>query len=137
MTPATAEPPLVGVGVVLVEEGRVLLVQRGHEPAKGMWAVPGGKVSRGETLRAAAAREALEETGLVVEIGEVVWAGEHISDHGHIVLIDFLGLVMGGTLRAGDDADRAEWVSLDEAGGYPLTTTMYELIDVLRHRAPS
>jgi acetyl-CoA carboxylase carboxyl transferase subunit beta len=123
--------------VVLVEEGRILLVQRGHEPSKGMWAVPGGKVSRGETLREAAAREALEETGLVVDIGDVVWAGEHISDYGHIVLVDFLGLVKGGALSPGDDADRAEWVPLDETGDYPLTTTMHELIDILRRRAGS
>jgi acetyl-CoA carboxylase carboxyl transferase subunit beta len=134
MTPAPGEPPLVGVGVVLVEDGRILLVQRGHEPAKGMWAIPGGKISKGESLRAAAAREALEETGLVVEVGDVVWAGEHMSEHGHIVLIDFLGSVVGGSLSPGDDADQAEWVPLDEAGGYPLTTTMYELIDLLRAR---
>jgi acetyl-CoA carboxylase carboxyl transferase subunit beta len=137
MTPAAVEPPLVGVGVVLVEQGRILLVQRGHEPSKGMWAVPGGKVSRDEPLRVAAAREVLEETGLVVEIGEVVWAGEHISDYGHIVLIDFLGSVVSGDISPGDDADRAEWVPLDEADGYPLTSTMYELIDILRHRAQS
>jgi acetyl-CoA carboxylase carboxyl transferase subunit beta len=137
MTHAIDEPPLVGVGVALVEEGRILLVQRGHEPSKGMWAVPGGKVWSGETLRAAAAREVLEETGLVVDIGEVVWAGEHISDFGHIVLIDFLGSVVRGDLSPGDDADRAEWVPLDEASGYPLTTTMYELIDILRRKAGS
>jgi acetyl-CoA carboxylase carboxyl transferase subunit beta len=137
MTHAIDEPPLVGVGVALVEEGRILLVQRGHEPSKGMWAVPGGKVWRGETLREAAAREVLEETGLVVDIGEVVWAGEHISDFGHIVLIDFLGSVVRGDLSPGDDADRAEWVPLDEASGYPLTTTMYELIDILRRKAGS
>ena len=137
MTPATDDPPLVGVGVVLIEGGRILLVQRGREPAKGMWAVPGGKISKGETLRAAAAREAFEETGLVVEVGEVVWAGEHMSEHGHIVLIDFLASVVGGSLVPGDDADRAEWVPVDEAGDYPLTATMYELIDILRDRSQS
>ena len=129
--------PLVGVGVVLVEDGRILLVQRGYEPSKGLWAVPGGKVDFGETLTEAAVREVAEETGLEVEIGEVVWVGEHISEHGHIVLIDFLGSVAGGELTAGDDAERAEWVPLPRAGDYPLTPTMYELIETLGHRPGS
>ena len=133
----TDDRPLVGVGVVLVDAGRLLLVQRGHEPSKGLWAVPGGKVDVGETLRDAAVREVAEETGLDVEIGDVIWVGEHISAHGHIVLIDFLGSVVGGELSAADDADRAEWVPLRRAGDYPLTSTMHELIDVLGHRPGS
>ena len=137
MTPGNGDPPLVGVGVAVVDEGRILLVQRGQEPAKGQWAVPGGKVNGGERLKEAAAREVAEETGLDVEIGEVIWVGEHISEHGHIVLIDFLGRVVGGELTAGDDADQAEWVPLDDAGGYPLTSTMYELIEILGARAGS
>lgn len=131
------DSPLVGVGVAIVRDGRLLLVQRGHEPAKGLWAVPGGKVDFGERLREAAAREVREETGLEVEVGEVIWAGEHISDFGHIVLVDFVGSVIGGELEAADDADRAEWVPLSEAAGYPLTHTMYELVDILRARTGS
>jgi len=123
--------------VAVVDEGRILLVRRGNEPGRGLWAVPGGKVDRGERLVDAAAREVEEETGLTVEIGDLVWAGEHISDHGHIVLIDFLGKVIGGVLVAGDDADQAEWVPLEKVREYPLTDTMYDLIEVLLSRPRS
>jgi mutator protein MutT len=125
------------VGVAVIDQGRILLVQRGSDPGRGRWAVPGGKVELGERLKEAAAREVREETGLTVEIGELIWAGEHISDQSHIVLIDFLGTLVGGDLAAGDDADRAEWVPLDEAGDYPLTETMYRLIEVLLSRPGS
>lgn len=108
------------------------MVKRGREPGKGLWAVPGGKVRRGEPLAEAARREVLEETGLNVEIGEVIWVGEHLSDDHHIVLIDFLGTVIEGNLEAADDADDARWVELSEAEEYPLTPTMYELVEELR-----
>jgi acetyl-CoA carboxylase carboxyl transferase subunit beta len=124
--------PLVGVGVVLVEDGSILLVKRGHDPGKGLWAVPGGKVRPGERLEDAARREVLEETGLVVEVAQVVWVGEHIDPGYHIVLIDFAGTVRGGDLAAADDADEVRWVPLADTGKYPLTETMYDLIDTLR-----
>jgi ADP-ribose pyrophosphatase YjhB (NUDIX family) len=91
----------------------------------------------GERLTEAAAREVREETGLLVEVGQLIWAGEHISDQVHIVLIDFLGTLIGGNLAAGDDADRAEWVPLEQAVDFPLTETMYELVAVLISRARS
>lgn len=127
----TANTPLVGVGVVVVDDGRILLVKRGHDPGKGLWAVPGGKVELGERLRDAAIREVREETGLEIEPGEIVWVGEHIEGERHIVLIDFAGTVRGGVLAAADDADDARWVALDEAHEYPLTSTMEDLIQTL------
>lgn len=126
------EPPQVGVGVAVVEDNKILLVKRGREPSKGLWAVPGGKVEWGEAMKSAARREVLEETGLDVEIGDVVWVGEHLSDDHHIVLIDFIGAARGGTLEASDDAEEVRWVDLSAAEEYPLTPTMYELIEELR-----
>jgi 8-oxo-dGTP diphosphatase len=123
--------PLVGVGVVLVEDGSILLVKRGHDPGKGLWAVPGGKVRPGERLEDAARREVQEETGLTVDVAQVLWVGEHIDPGHHIVLIDFAGTVRGGDLAAADDADEVRWVPLADAGEYPLTETMYDLIDTL------
>lgn len=129
MTPS--DPPQVGVGVAVTDGTQILLVKRGRDPGRGLWAVPGGKVHRGETLKQAARREVMEETGLETEIGDVVWVGEHLSDTHHIVLIDFEGTPIGGTLAAADDADEARWVELADAADYPLTPTMYELIERL------
>jgi 8-oxo-dGTP diphosphatase len=127
-----SDHPLVGVGVVIVSDGAILLVQRGREPGIGLWAVPGGKVRRGETMRDAARREAREETGLDVEVSDVIWVGEHIDDDHHLVLVDFAASVIGGILAAADDADDVRWVSLADTSGYPLTPTMYDLLDTLR-----
>ena len=127
-----ADRPLIGVGVALVVNGSILLIKRGREPGKGLWAVPGGKVNLGERLRDAAVREVREETGLDVDLGDVVWVGEHFYEGGHIVLIDFVGSVRGGELAVGDDADEVRWVGMGEVHEYPLTLTMEDLIQTLK-----
>ena len=129
------ERPLVGVGVVVIDQGRMLLVERGSGPLVGSWAIPGGKVRYGERLTDAAVREIQEETGLEVALGNVVWVGEALGEDDppehHVVLVDYAGRVTGGELVAGDDASAAAFVPLEELRSLPLTPTMYDLLEKL------
>jgi mutator protein MutT len=126
--------PLVGVGAVIVHQGRAVIVQRGSEPLKGQWSIPGGALELGETLRQCAVREALEETGLQVEAGEVlgVFDAVYREPDGriqyHYVLIDFACRLIGGDLRAGGDATQARWVTLEELTDYPIAETARKVI---------
>lgn len=128
------EHPLVGVGAVIVEGGRVLLVRRGRPPLLGRWSIPGGLVELGETLRAAAKREALEETGLTVEVGKVIEVldrivpGENDRPQYHYVLIDFLCRVAGGEPRAGGDATEIAWAAESELARYDLEPVAVDVI---------
>jgi ADP-ribose pyrophosphatase YjhB (NUDIX family) len=124
----------VGVGAVIVRDGALLMVERGRPPRVGEWAVPGGKVRWGERLEDAVVREVHEETGLVVEVGELVWSGQTIGPDWHFILMDFEAVVVGGTLTPGDDAADAAWVGLDEVTDLPVTSSMHDLIDLLRRR---
>lgn len=111
--------PLVGVGAVVVEQGRVLLVRRGTEPLKGQWSLPGGMLELGESLTGGVMREVREETGLIVETVELVELLDRIQRDGervryHYVLADYLCRVVGGSLQAATDADAVRWVERDE-----------------------
>jgi 8-oxo-dGTP diphosphatase len=115
--------PVVGVGGVVVADGKALLVKRAHDPRKGEWSLPGGRVELGETLVDATRREIREETGLDVDIGPIVEIFDRIHrDNGrvryHFVIVDFLCTCTGGTLCAGDDADDVAWVSESELDTY-------------------
>src|SRR3954470_10445040 len=111
-------PPIVRAGaVVRDDEDRLLRGRRGHPPSVGLWSLPGGRVEPGESPAQAAAREVLEETGLQVEVGELL-ACVRIGDY---LVHDFAADVVGGVLRAGDDATDARWCSFDEAELLPLT----------------
>ncbi len=107
--------PVVGVGAIVIDEDRVLLVERGREPLKGYWSLPGGALELGESLEEGVQREVREESGLDVRIVDRVEVFERITpdEDGkvryHYVLIDYLCEVEGGELRAGDDAAQAVW----------------------------
>jgi 8-oxo-dGTP diphosphatase len=130
--------PLVGVGAVVVDEGRVLLVRRGREPLKGQWSLPGGLLELGESLTAGVAREVQEETGLTVEPIELIELLDRIHrEEGrvryHYVIADYLCRVTGGTLQAASDADDARWVERAEWNSHsalkldPITVRVIEL----------
>ena len=136
-----SEYPVPGVGVAVIDGGRVLLVRKDRGPWADHWAVPGGRVEIGETLADAAIREVREETGLDIRLGPVVWTGEVIDTadppEWHFVLVDFVGFVLGGALAAGDDAAEARWVTPDEARQLVLIPTMPSLLERLGPYLPS
>lgn len=107
-------------GIVRDQSGRILLVRRGQEPAKGLWSIPGGRVEPGESDAAATARELREETGLDVDVGALAGAVERDAPDGSVFVIrDYLCVPSGANsrlveVRAGDDADDAGWFTADE-----------------------
>jgi 8-oxo-dGTP diphosphatase len=122
---------MVGIGAVVVEEGRVLLVRRAHEPLKGHWSLPGGALELGESLHAGVVREVREETGLVVEPLELIELLDRIhradSSEGervryHYVIADYLCRVIGGALKAASDADAVRWVERAEWNSHSALT---------------
>lgn len=119
--------PVPGVGALIIEDGRILLVERGQEPLKGYWSLPGGAVETGETLENALRREVQEETGLevgivhLIEVFERIMPGEDGRTEYHYILMDYVCRPAGGTLQAADDASRAQWFREDEVAGLKIT----------------
>lgn len=126
--------PFIGVGAVIVQNNHVLLIRRGTPPLLGEWSLPGGVLECGETLRDAVAREAREETGLLVETGEMLGVYERIipGDDGrvryHFVLLDFLCRATGGELKAGSDAADVRWFAREELPALNLAFDANEVV---------
>jgi len=119
--------PVVGVGAIILDQGKILLVKRGVEPGKGRWSIPGGAVELGEGLYNALKREVREECGLDVEVDrlmdvvETIIPDENGSLRFHFIVIYFLAHLRGGTLKPASDVADAQWVPLDQAETYDLT----------------
>lgn len=128
------DSPVVGVGAVIIKGGKVLLVKRGKEPGYGRWSIPGGAVNLGEKLARAIEREVLEETGLIVEAGEVVEVYEPVvkDDKGrvrfHYVLIDFLCRYVSGEIKAASDILDAVLAAPEELNKYDLPSATASVI---------
>jgi ADP-ribose pyrophosphatase len=128
--------PRVAVGALVVHEGRVLLVLRGHPPSQGYWAIPGGRVHRGETLQQAAEREILEETGIIIRAGRPIYTFDMIEPDGageirfHYVIVDLAAEYVSGKPIAGDDVRDARWVAPEDLPGLPVNASTLEFLRI-------
>ena len=135
------ERPVIGVGGVVIESGRALLVKRGTEPLLGHWSIPGGTLELGESLQQGVARELLEETGLVVEVLEMIEVFDRIfaepasgaagAAHRlkyHFVIIDYLCQRLSGEAQAGSDVTDVAFAAEHELGNYDLTPTALRVL---------
>ena len=130
------EKPVVGIGGVVIEDGRALLIRRGSEPLRGQWSIPGGTLELGESLQAGVARELLEETALevrvldLIEVFDRIFPAEPSGEDGlergpkfHYVIVDYLCERISGEARAGSDVTDVAFAREDELEKYQLTPT--------------
>jgi 8-oxo-dGTP diphosphatase len=134
--------PILGVGAIILQRDRILLVERGNPPLAGYWSLPGGVLEVGETLEEGVRREVLEETGLLVRPAGVVQIFERIIRDAqglpeyHYVLVDYFCRATGGTLAAATDARRALWVPRRSLAQYIITEGTLPVIEkAFRERA--
>jgi len=137
--------PQCAVGAIVMDKGRMLMVLRDHEPLKGYWTLPGGRVEPGESLREAVVREVREETGLDIDVDGLLGVVERIvrNDDGaieyHYVIMDFVATARGTDVKAGDDAADVRWVPTGELTSLKLTDGLIEFLSdrgVLEGRKP-
>jgi 8-oxo-dGTP diphosphatase len=129
--------PLVGVGGIVIRDGKVLLIRRGVAPSKDLWAIPGGMLKLGETLQEGAEREILEETGVTVKAGAPVYTFDFFERDGdnrvkyHYVIVDMMADYIGGEPKGADDALDARWLSADELKGLPVSNNTIKLLNAV------
>jgi 8-oxo-dGTP diphosphatase len=120
--------PRVAVGAIVVRDGALLMVRRARDPARGLWTVPGGHLESGEHLAEAVRREVAEETGLEVEVRELMGILEVVGDP-HFVILDFVAAVVGDTAPlSGDDVSEARWVALEDVPELDCTPRFVETL---------
>lgn len=128
------EHPVPAVGAIVIHEGKVLVVRRGQAPARGVWAVPGGRVELGESLREATEREVLEETGVEVRAGEPVWAFDSVIRDAderiryHYVIVDYMAAYVAGDPHGRDDVTEARWMTPEELARHEVSAPTVELL---------
>lgn len=131
-TQTPANRPQLAVSAGIFRDGKVLLVRRAREPAKGIYTFPGGRVEFGESLTEAVAREVREETGLTIEIvGLAGWREAlpaRTGGHGHFVILPFAARWVSGEIMLNDELDDARWLPPDDLGGLPITTGLETVI---------
>jgi 8-oxo-dGTP diphosphatase len=132
MSPPTQ--PIAGVGAIVFHDDAVLLVKRTNPPNAGQWAIPGGKVKLGETLQQAAERELLEETGVHIRAGEVIYQFE-IIEHDtsgnvqwHFIILDLAAIYISGEPAASDDVSEARWITRTEFTNFPINEVTQKLL---------
>lgn len=130
--------PVVAVAAVIVKGGKMLLVKRANEPARGKWSIPGGVVELGEKLRDALIREVREECGIDIEVDGLFDVVEVINREGgrvrfHYVILDYLAHPTGGELRAMGDAEDAKWIPISEVEKYDITNSLRRLLKRRAH----
>jgi 8-oxo-dGTP diphosphatase len=120
--------PCVGA-VIRDDEGRLLLIKRGHEPGAGLWSLPGGRIEPGETGTQALVREMREETGLTVKVGRLLGTVTRPGLDGDVIDIsDYAATIITGSLTPGDDAADARWVDTADLKSMPITDGLVEAL---------
>ena len=126
--------PVVGIGAVVIRDGKVLLIRRGVAPGRGLWAVPGGSLELGETLQQGAEREILEETGITIRAREPIYAFDFFERDPdgrirfHFVIVDLAADYIRGDVKGADDALEARWLAPGDLDRLPVSKNTLKLL---------